>query len=134
MCKDLFCIELKKKHFLVKWTVTYKIEKSVFEDGHILCIDKYTNYWNFKSCQPLDLPRFEISITYHWVRNKIIYISIFNWLGKRMRVNYSYQFTCLHLVDRYSCQEEGSQSRCGIFLCFLLSIDIKFIKKKNDCN
>ena len=24
MCKDLFCVELKTKHFLIKWMVTYK--------------------------------------------------------------------------------------------------------------
>ena len=27
MCKDLFCVELKKKHFLIKWMVTYKYGK-----------------------------------------------------------------------------------------------------------
>ena len=29
MCKDLLCVELNKKHFLIKWMVTYKNRKSL---------------------------------------------------------------------------------------------------------
>ena len=35
MCKDLFCVELKKKHFLIKWMVTYKNGKKSQRGGEI---------------------------------------------------------------------------------------------------
>ena len=43
-CVDLFCVELKKKHFLIKWMVTYKngkkSQRGVKSPSHKTCQDR----------------------------------------------------------------------------------------------